>query len=158
MSETDPFDDPGSTGGGKYPSMAQLKGRLLLIEPTALAKNVPGMEPGKFVDRITATVGVIDGKEPITDVLDKDGDSTFTFDEPLVAPFELEDLYISQVVLVNQLRKAYKAETKVLGRLVQLPAREKGRNKAWGLEAPTDEDKTAAREYLANKPTDDPWS
>jgi hypothetical protein len=154
---TDPFDDPGSTGGGKYPSMAQLKGRLLLVEPTNLEKGIPStLEPDKKVDRVTATVHVLDG-DAITDVLDKDGDSTFTFDEPLVAPFVLEDMYLSQVVLVNQLRKAYKAEVKVLGRLGQLPAQKKGNNKAWAFEIPTEQDKQTARDYLAALKPDDPW-
>ena len=157
---TDPFDAPGSKGAGKFPAMKQLKGRLLLIEPTRLDKQITSnLNPDKKVDRMSANVTVLDG-DPITNVLDKDGDVVHEFDEPLAAPHTMEDMYISQTVLVNQLRKAYKAESKVLGRLVQLPAARPGENKAWAFEEPTDADKDIARGYLASekaKGKDDPW-
>src|ERR1700753_3703224 len=89
VTEADPFDDPGSAGASSYPSMAQLKDRLLLVEPTELEKKIPSkLQEGKFVDRITATVHVLTG-DPISIVLDKDGDVVTEFDEPLVAPLAL---------------------------------------------------------------------
>jgi hypothetical protein len=148
----DPFGEPGSSGGGKFPSMAQLKGRLLLVEPHTLTKGVDG----KFgpQDRMTSNVHVLDGPD-ITEVLDKDNDVSFTPDEPWTTPFLLEDLYVSQRGLVNQLKDAYKAETKVLGRLNRLKL-ENG-NTMFKLEPAEDADKKLAREYLAKRAEKDPW-
>jgi hypothetical protein len=158
--EVDPFDEPGAKGSGAFPGVAQLKGRLVIIKPLNLEKHVPGVEAGKFVDRITADVHVLDG-EPITAALDKDGDIKAEFDEPLVPAFVLESMYLSQTVLVNQLRAAYKNDGIVLGRIGQDPARKKGQNKAWVLETANDADKATAREYwttyLAEQKNKDPW-
>ena len=159
--EVDPFDEPGAKGSGAFPGVAQLKGRLVIVKPLNLEKNVPAPgENGKTQDRITADVHVLDG-EPIAAALDKDGDIKAEFDEPLTAPFVLESMYLSQTVLVNQLRSAYKNDGIVLGRIGQEPARKKGQNKPWVFENATDADKATAREYWAKYLTEqknkDPW-
>ena len=148
----DPFDEPGSTGGGKFPSMAQLKGRLLLVQPMSLAKGVPGAYGEQ--DRITANVHVLDGGD-ITEVLDKDGDVSFTPDVPWSPPCQMEDMYLSQRGLVNQLKSAYRNETQVLGRLNSRKL-ENG-NKMFELLPATDDDKVLARAYLATLSKKEPW-
>ncbi len=160
MTTDDPFSEPGPRGAGKFPSMKQLKGRLLLVTPTGLTKNATSPlkkdAGGNLIphDRITADVVFLTG-DPIKGVLDKDDEVTHTYDEALVAPHKLEAMWISQTVLVNQLRAALKREGMVLGRLVQLPPTQAGNAKAWSLEAATDEDKTKARAYLASLPKED---
>jgi hypothetical protein len=148
----DPFGEPGSSGGGKFPSMKQLAGRLLLVQPHTLTKGVVGAFGPQ--DRMTSHVHVLDG-DPITEVLDKDGDVAFTPDEPWTPPVTLEDLYISQRGLVNQLKSAYKAEGMVLGRL-RIRKLDSG-NKMFELEPASTEDKALAREFLAKKKDSDPW-
>lgn len=151
---TDPFAEPGPVGsGGKNPSFAQLKGRLLLITPTALDKGITSPMKKDPHDRITADVVILDG-DPIKGVLNKDNEVTHVYDEPITAPHKIENMWISQAVLVNQLRNAHKSGGMVLGRVNQLPARP-GQSKAWTLESPEEADKAEARKYIASVPKDD---
>jgi hypothetical protein len=140
--------------------MKQLKGRLLLVTPTALTKNATSPlkkdASGNLIphDRMTADVTFLDG-DPIKGVLDKDGEVTHVYDEPLNAPHKLESMWISQTVLVNQLRKAEKNGGMVLGRLVQLPPTQAGNAKAWSLDAASDEDKKIARAWIEKQKVDE---
>lgn len=152
----DPFEQPTAVSGGKFPAMKQLgtgckertvtygagtpqektlktKGRLVLIQPTHLDKNVPGVgKDAKPRDRITANVTVFDGP-PIEAVIDKDGEITHEFEEPLTPPFTLEGMYISQAVMVGQLRNALENKGRVLGRMAALPPQTAGNSRAWCL-------------------------
>ena len=145
---TDPFDEPGpSSSGGKNPSMKQLKGRLLLITPTDIARGITSPMRKEPHDRITADVVILDG-DPIKGVLNKDDEVTHVFDSPLTAPHKIEAMWIAQTVLVNQLRNAHKSGGMVLGRVTQMPANKDG-NRAWSLNAPEESDKKLARAYIA---------
>lgn len=154
MSTPDPFAEPGPTGGGKMPSMAQLKGRLLLVTPTGIEKGITSPLKKTPHDRITADVVILDG-DPIKGVLNKDGEVTHVYDTPLAPPHRLDALWISQMVLVNQLRNALKSEGMVLGRVTQLPAQTAGNNKAWSLDAATEDDKKVARAYIESQKVDE---
>jgi len=153
MAETtqDPFDDPGSSS--TYPSFKQLRGRVLIVRPTKLEKGLPNtLQPGQTRDRMTADVVVLDG-DPITARLDDDDNET-PFDEPLVPPFKLEDMYISGNKLISECKGKLPAGDKpaglVIGELTKLPPLKAGQKGAWSLKAATDEQKALGRKYLAS--------
>ena len=149
--ENDPFDDPGS--GSAYPTLKQLKERLLIVIPQRLERGLPNtLNPGQTRDRLTANVVVLDG-----DSIDKridDDDNEFPFDEPLVPPFKLDDMYLSGAKLISEtkhkLPHGEKPAGMVLGRLTKLKPLKAGQKGAWSLVAASDADKAKAREYLAN--------
>jgi hypothetical protein len=157
----DPFDEPGSKGGGSFPHISQFKERLIIFKPVNLEKNIPGIEKGKLVDRMSVDIHMLDG-EPITELVDGYGEpKDVELEAPFTAPHVFESMYVSQVVLVNQLRKAYKNDGMVLGRLGRDKPRQKGQQGAWTIEAASDEDKVLARDYwtkyLAEQKNSDPW-
>lgn len=156
---TDPFDEPGPTGGGKMPAMSQLKGRLLLITPTGIERGITSPLKKEPHDRITADVVILDG-DPIKGVLNKDNEVTHIYETPLSPPHKLDAMWISQTVLVNQLRNAQKNSGMVLGRVTQLPPVKAGNNKSWSLDAPTEDDKKVARAYIESTKVDpdDPFA
>ena len=146
----DPFADPGK--GGAYPSIKQLNGRLLIVVPKRLEKDVPGVEAGKTQDRITADVHVLTG-DTIQAHLDKDDNAT-PFDEPLVVPFKLEDMFISGAKLITELKgrlpRGDEQPGMVIGVLTKLKPQQKGRNGAWSLRPATPDEKAVGRKYLAD--------
>lgn len=153
MSETpqDPFNDPGSASG--FPSMKQLKGRLCIIQPTRLEKNIPDQfKPGSFRDRITADVHVLDG-DTITVRLDDDDNET-PFDEPLVPPFKLSDMFISGAKLIGELKSSLprgdEAGGLVIGVMTKLPPQKVGQKGAWSLRVATPEERKRGSEYWKN--------
>jgi hypothetical protein len=113
MSTDDPFDTPAP--GGSFPSVAQLKDRLLVIWPQKIESVLDRFNPGAMKDRITANVAVLDG-ETITVRIDKEGEQ-----HPLADPVKpgdvMKDMFLSQTKLVSQL----KGRTMVMGRLILLP-------------------------------------
>jgi hypothetical protein len=148
QAEVDPFSDPGS--GGSYPTMKMLNGRLLLIRPTVLEKGLPNtLQPGTFRDRITADVVVLDGDD-ITEIVNDDGDVTAELDEPLVPPFKLEDMYISQSKLISEIKSKVADKGLVIGRLARLKPLKAGQKGAWSLQVATDADRAVGRAYLAS--------
>lgn len=158
----DPFDDaePGSKGGGGFPHVCQLTGRLLILKPTNLTKNAPGVEEGKVSDRMDVDVHVLSG-DPIGEIKDGYGAVKTTLDTALEVPFLCEGMWINQKVLVNQLRDAYRKEGIVLGVLVVDEPRKKGQRGAYSLESANDKQKEYARKYwtehLAAAKKKDPW-
>lgn len=156
---TDPFSDP-APAGGKWPSLKQLKGRLLLITPLAIEKvpNTLSKTPGAMTDRITADVVFLDG-DPIKGILDKDDEVSHTYDEPLIAPTLMNNRFISGVRLVPRLSKALSTQGMVLGRLVLLP-KIGDKSRVWDLEAASEDDKKIARAYLESTKVDpdDPFA
>lgn len=109
-------------------------GRALLIHPVDFEKDAPSKfdKSGK-ADRWSVDVIVLDG-EPIAEVIDKDGDSVYTFPEPLIAPFKLEKMYISQDLLRKQLSAFVEDPNHghyMLVRLMLLPPLSAGGNKSW---------------------------
>jgi len=160
----DPFGEPAP--GGNYPAVAQLLGRYLVVRPTRIEHNVPGVNPGdKPRDRITADVLVCNG-EPISTKLDKDGDVVAELDPPVVPGSVLEDFYISGAKLVAEVKASVKTGRPVIGKLTKLKARVKGQSGAYSLEGvPAGPARTAAAkmwtewsEAQASAAVDDPFA
>lgn len=129
----DPFGDPAATGN--YPSLMNLKGRYLVIQPTKLETGLPSTLPGstgKTFDRITANVLICNGDD-ITHRWDRRGEPEAELDPVIRKGDVLEDFYISGAKIVRELTPAFKAGTVVIGKLVQLKP-QGGNNPPWSLE------------------------
>lgn len=149
--EDDPFSDPGSASG--YPSLKQLKGRVLIVVPKVLERGLPNtLNPGQTRDRLTADVHVLTGDD-IAFRLDDDDNET-PFDEPLTVPFKLEDMYLSGAKLINETKAKLPSGDKpagmVIGQLTKLPPQKAGQKGAWSLAQATPEQKAIGRKYLAD--------
>jgi hypothetical protein len=154
---TSPRDLFANTGGGSFPKFDEFEGKLILLKPE-LIESVPKPEKfgGGVQDRLTATAVVFE----------EDG----TWEE-------YEDMYFSQVGIVNPARKTLKPNARtrfVLGRVAKVPskigkdqgfdttekivkgledwAKKGGRgdkpNYAWGLQDYSDADLAMAMAYL----------
>src|SRR5688500_17073550 len=101
------------TGGGNYPAIEELEGKLVLIRPSEI-KTVPGYQGNGVVDRATADVTVFE-----------DDGSQETFD----------DMYLNSAGIVPSCRKALKPGAKpyVLGRITRYPSKA---SKAKGINTP----------------------
>jgi hypothetical protein len=168
--ENEGFDQAAPPVGAR-PAFAQFRDRLLLIRPTAIERNVPNdLQPGTFKDRVTADVVFLDG-DTITDKIDDDGAHP-ELDEPIRPGDIMEDYWISQTLIVRQIKGKIGATVNpwVLGRLTKLPPRQKGRKGAWSLAEFTPDDakraaswmraqskKEAERAKAPAKVEDDPW-
>jgi hypothetical protein len=180
---SNPFETPGAASKTGYPSVKQLgtgaapkdvvyaagtedekvikkaTGRLCIFTPVDLEKNVPskfkGVPPGP---RMKVDVTVLDG-DPITAVLDKDGDETYVFPEPLVPAFVLSGMFFSQKLVVDQLSNSdgTMRTSMVLGRLVLLPPLSAGGNKAWAIGGYSPDDLKVATKYVTENPAPSPF-
>jgi hypothetical protein len=119
---TDEFDNPGTTTAI---NLEELNGRLLLIKPSRLEVNISTVLGAK--DATVADVHVLDGPTP--------GEVA-------------GEAFIWPKVLQAQLRSLVSSGRYCLGRLGQGVAKP-GQNPPWKLADPTDDDKAAARKYLA---------
>jgi len=156
MTETTPDLFAAPTGGGAYPKMDELEGRLVLLNPSKI-ETVPGYQGKGTQERATADCTVFE-----------DDGSFETYD----------DMYFSQAGIVPSLRKALKPGNKpfVLGRVQMFPSKstkEKGIDTpeklqtalsewarkggkgdkpqfAWGLAEFSEQDAAHARAYLAS--------
>jgi hypothetical protein len=139
----DPFDAPAEIPS-EYPKLVDMWERLLMVQPTKYEQGIASSfrnQDGtvQLQNRMTANVYVIDGG-PV---------GTFT-----VSSFSA--MYISNGRLVDQLMKAYKGQSMVLGRLDTKDGKAKtgtpkkaGAGNPWGFQDPTEEDKALARAYIA---------
>lgn len=127
---SDPFSAP-TAGGVKVTSFA---GSLLLVTPREYKENVPTSFGEK--DAVAVDLVVLDGTES--------GE-----------PEEFSDVLLFQGVLIAQ-TKSKVGKGMVLGRLGQRKPTKPGQSGAWALEDPSEEDKQAARDYLAN--LEDPFT
>jgi hypothetical protein len=161
---TDPRDIFGSGGGGgSYPKIDELNGKLVLLTPSKAEEVVKpksfGGKPGETQTRITTDVVVFN----------EDGSVADTY----------EDMYFSQVGVVNACKRALKPGAKkfVLGRIARVPSdigkkqagkfdstekieaglkkhfasngKEEKPNFSWGLTDFTDEEAAHAMAYLS---------
>lgn len=128
----------------------KIKGRLVIIEPKEIKYNVPSNFPGQDPsDRITADIHVLDG-EPIDGQYSDDGDLKQKFREPLVPPFTIPGQFISNRMLVDQLKEVVGTGFR-FGRMGTLPPR--GNNKKpYILYGTTAEEKKQAAEYWKKRP------
>lgn len=115
-----------SGGGGSYPKLDELEGKLVLLKPSkhemVQKPQRFGGKPGEMQDRITADCVVFED------------DGTFEV---------FDDMYFSQAGIVNPCKKALKPGNKpfILGRVTMFPVSE---DKKAGLD--TTEKLKAARE------------
>lgn len=181
MSE-DAFEEIGAAPVAKFPTMAQLAsdgpklklvygkgtdqqqikewaGRLVIVQPVKLEHNIksqfPTNPPG---DRMSVNVTVLDGP-PLTTVIDKDGEVTYVFPEPLVPNenFELNAMYTSHTVLIGQLKplmvNGENSPGKLTwGRLMKLNPKPGSTNKPWAIGRPVDE-----KQYKADAAKASAW-
>ena len=115
---TNPFAAPASANGIQW---TDLLGRLLVIEPKGLEKDIPTSLGAK--DAVRADVHVIDGGDPTSH----------------------EDVLIVPRVLISQ--TSSKVGEKVLGRLGQGQAKP-GQSAPWMVQAPTETDIATGMAWL----------
>lgn len=148
---------PPSAGGGARPRLLDMYGRLLLVLPEHIQRNVPS----RFVnnqgqpqtqDKLTATIVVLDGGtlsfggEPEKGPAGK-GAHTMSVDTPHV----VKGLWINQSKLIEQLEEALAMRLRgepglALGRLWKVGT---AQNDPWVLAAPTAEDVAIYDAYVS---------
>ena len=131
--QTDPFD----TASLDFIGLKNLEGRLVLVVPKELQRDIPSTRPGSgrnTYDRIVADVIVLDG-EPSDEL---------GIDE---IPFTFENMFISGSQVVPQLRNNVKKRRPKLGVVVLQKAQIKGNNPAVALDGEdvTDDQRLLAR-------------
>jgi hypothetical protein len=127
---------------GKEPVIKETTGRLCIFRPTSKARKVPDTKnPGKFKDQCTADVILLTGP-PITEKFDKDDEVTGTFDPPLVPGDVLVDMWHNNKLIVGSLMLLGKNDEHpdgnpigkmTVGRIMLLPPKVAGGNKAWAI-------------------------
>jgi hypothetical protein len=134
----DQFDAPAAIPS-EYPKLVDLRTRLLLLAPTKYEQGIASAFKNQdgtvqLQNRMTANVYVVDGG-PVA------GFETSSFSA----------MYLSNGRLVDQLMKAYKGQSMVLGRLDTKDGNgtKAGAGNPWGLADPTEADKQLARAYIA---------
>lgn len=146
----DPWSAPAKPGDSVYPALKQLSGRLLVVEPQTLEENVPDTyNPGKTKDRMTVDLTFLDG-DTLTVALDRNDVAT-PLPKPIQAGETISGLYVSQSVLITQLKQAMRdrgGSGMVLGRLGKGEARN-GNNAPWILVAASEQDNESARRWYA---------
>lgn len=150
----DPFSGP-APQQARGPRLRDLYGRLLLLVPQKLEQGIPNrLQPGTTQDRMTADVIVLDGG-----LISYGGRPEATppmpHDKTAAVPHRTPSMFISSAGLISQCREALARRAQgqpgmVLGRLTTGNAKEPGQNAPWLLTPPTEEDKQAARQYLAS--------
>jgi hypothetical protein len=108
------LEDPSAIGGVR-PRIADLRNRCVIVQPTRIERNVPGVQQGTVQDRITANIFVLDGGP-----LEFGGKPEKYVPHTLVVPtpFLAEGVYISQTNLVAALVTSLPGPGKPQGSLV----------------------------------------
>lgn len=150
-----------------FASADSFRGRLVLIEVTGFEANLPMFQqPGKFADRVTATVTVVDGKGPVQIFAQKAPTGKF-LDGP-----EHKGVWFSQARIVEAVadKGPQHIGRKVLGVIDTFkPGQPAGLGNPWGITNPTPEQIEAATQFLAGQMVagatsapaavpDDPWA
>jgi hypothetical protein len=139
-----PFADPGVTS--TRPTVASLRGRLVIITPRKIETVPSNMNKGHMEDRVTADVQVVDGLGPVPQ---------FKNHQPTGVMLEGPDftgVWISNTRVVDQLRQYVGTGTGVIGVLdTWQPGTQPVKGNPWGIVAATDEQKQHASNYLASR-------
>jgi hypothetical protein len=127
-------NDPAAIGGTR-PRIADLRNRCVIVQPMAIARNVPGVQPGSVQDRITANIFVLDGGP-----LEFGGKPEKFVPHTLVVPtpYVAEGIYISQTNMVTALLPSLPSPQSpqgglVIGVIVQGKASKAEHNPPWNL-------------------------
>lgn len=178
VTEDDLFEDAPAAPVTKYPTIKQLAtgdktvkvvyakgednevvkdttGRLCIFRPSSDVKKVPDrFNPGSMKPQIQVDVILLTGP-PITEVIDKDGDVTGNLDPALVPGDTIPAMFVSQSVLVGQLKQLLTNDKPAgrmsVGRFLMLPAKQAGGNKPWAIGVAVDPKQKAADIALAKK-------
>ena len=133
----------------EFASADSFRGRLVLIQPTGLELDVPNVrQPGKFSDRLTATVTTVDGLGKVQIFSEKAPTGQY-LDGP-----EHKGVWFSQERIVKAVvpERVVRPGTMVLARLETFkPGKSAGLGNPWGLINPTEADKQMARDFLAGR-------
>lgn len=143
----DPFAGP-SAIASQHASAASFRGRLVIIEPVQLEKDIPNaLNPGTFQDRLTATVTTVDGLGGVE--IWSDGSPT---GHKLTGPRH-DGVWFSQDRIVKGcLDREGRPLKMVLARIeTYKPGEKPKRGNPWGLVAASEADKQIARDFLANR-------
>ena len=146
----DPFSDP-TPRSSEFASADSFRGRLVLVEPTKLERDVPksASQPnGPRGDRITANVSVVDGKGAVQ-VFQQRVPTGKMLDGPLH-----RGVWFNQDQIVQALMTLDGKSLKpmVLCKLETLkPGTPAGQGNPWTVQAATDAEKQLARDFLANR-------
>lgn len=152
-------------GGDNEQTVKNATGRTMIIRPVKVARNHvnPRFPDNPPSDRWTANIVVLDG-DPITEILDKDGDVVVELAEPLVPPFLIENMYISNGVLGSQMEQTYarsltgEGKGMMLAQLVSLPPKSQGGNKVYAFADYDPSILPIAKAWIKAHPEPDPFS
>lgn len=122
--------------GAKYPSLAQLSGRLLHILPTGIAYNTTTPLRKDPHTRLTVDLTFFDGP-PINTVLNKSGQVVAQLTPPIQPGQTQPGRFLNQTWFVRRMegRVNKPGYTGMIGRLTQIPGA--SGNTIWALEDPT---------------------
>jgi hypothetical protein len=146
----DPFADP-TPRVSDFASADSFRGRLILIEPVKVERNVPkqaNVPNGPTGDRVTATVTVVDGLGPVQIYSQRIPTGKY-----LEGP-EHVGVWFNQDQLANGLQTLKKDALlkMVLCRIDTLkPGTPAGQGNPWIMNAASPEDKQMARDFLAGR-------
>lgn len=140
------------------PKLSDLRGRLVLIRPTALDRGIkaPGTDPNKLQDRITADIVVLDGGALAFGGSMQQGRPN-THQDPAM-PVGYKGVFLSQKSVVTQLQGYLPGPTnpaggRCLARVGLGTSSTPGNNAPYRLDDPSNEDIALAHQYLAGEQT-----
>lgn len=142
-----PPPPPSESGSSNMPRINDLQGRLLIVMPEKIERQVPGGRPGYAPqDRITATVVVLDGGP-----LQWGGTTPTSPRMTEQVPYVIKGLWVRQTKLVQQLEPALELRLSggpglVLGRLWKTGP---GQNDPYVLATPTPQDGALYDQYVS---------
>jgi len=141
----DPFANP-ATIPNTFPTQASFRGRLIMITPRKVETVANHNEPGKFQERVTADVSVVDGLGPVPQM--KQNAHTGQF---LQGP-EFPGVWFNGTRVIEQLRPFIGTGQAVLGVFeTYKPGQQPIKGNPWGIVTATEEQKNTARNYLATR-------
>jgi hypothetical protein len=143
----DPFSAPAALPTAR-PTVGGLRGRLALFKPTATKMKVTPLSNGQMVEELTVDVTVVDGNGPVPVVK---GNPPRPTGQMLDGHF-WPAVWITNQVIVTQLQEALKSGGMVLGTIdTRNPGTDPCKGNAWGIIPATEEQKQAARNFLAGQ-------
>jgi hypothetical protein len=144
--------EPPAVGAGNMPKVSDLQGRLLLVMPERVERNVPSRFQGRdggvqYQDKMTCTVIVLDGGP-----LQWGGTQPGSARQQQQVPYVVKGMWIQQKGLVAQLEDALALRQQggpgiVLGRLWKTGT---AQNDPYVLAEPQPQDEQVAQQYVSH--------
>lgn len=140
----DPFADPAPTS--QRPTIASLRGRLVMLTPRKIETVASNMNPGQMEDRATVDVTVVDGLGPVPQMKNNVPTGQF-LDGP-----DFTGMWISSTRVVDQMRPFVGTGRAVLGTIeTWKPGQQPIKGNPWGIVTATPEQKAQAVQFLASR-------